>query len=301
MSNHFLKFSDIASHEIQSILDRATELKSGLPSNALADKSIAILFEKPSLRTKLSFWVGTQKLAGNPVYFGPEEVGLGKREPVADVAHVMSRISDIIVIRTFLQSTVEEFAANASVPVINALTEHEHPCQALADILTISEHLGSVAGAKVAFIGDGNNVALSLGYAVAGLGGHMTIASPDAYKLSVDSVDGANGYGEHLGGSVTQVTNPREAVIDADIVYTDVWTSMGQESENAERLAAFKGYQVNPAMLDQASSNVKFMHDLPAHPGEEISGGLLYDPRSIAFDQAENRLWAQAALMENLI
>ena len=257
MSNHFLKFSDIASHEIQSILDRATELKSGLPSNALADKSIAILFEKPSLRTKLSFWVGTQKLAGNPVYFGPEEVGLGKREPVADVAHVMSRISDIIVIRTFLQSTIEEFAANASVPVINALTEHEHPCQALADILPITEQLGRVAG--------------------------------------------ANGYGEHLGGCVTQVTNPREAVIDADIVYTDVWTSMGQESENAERLAAFKGYQVNPAMLDQASSNVKFMHDLPAHPGEEISGGLLYDPRSIAFDQAENRLWAQAALMEKVI
>jgi ornithine carbamoyltransferase len=301
MPNHFLKFRDIASHEIQSILDRAIELKAGLPSNGLAGKSIAILFEKPSLRTKLSFWVGTQKLAGNPVYFGPEEVGLGKREPVADVAHVMSRMSDIIVIRTFLQSTVEEFAANASVPVINALTEREHPCQALADILTITEHLGSVAGAKVAFIGDGNNVALSLGYAVAGLGGHMTIASPDAYKLSVDSVDGANGYGEHLGGCVTQVTNPREAVIDADIVYTDVWTSMGQESENAERLAAFKGYQVNPVMLDQASSNVKFMHDLPAHPGEEISGGLLYDPRSIAFDQAENRLWAQAALMENLI
>ena len=301
MSNHFLKFSDIASHEIQSILDRATELKSGLPSNALADKSIAILFEKPSLRTKLSFWVGTHKLAGNPVYFGPEEVGLGKREPVADVAHVMSRISDIIVIRTFLQSTIEEFAANASVPVINALTEYEHPCQALADILTITEQLGSVAGAKVAFIGDGNNVALSLGYAVAGLGGHMTIASPDAYKLSVDSVDGANGYGEHVGGCVTQVTSPREAVIDADIVYTDVWTSMGQESENTERLAAFEGYQVNPAMLDRASSNVKFMHDLPAHPGEEISGGLLYDPRSIAFDQAENRLWAQAALMEKLI
>ena len=301
MSNHFLKFSDIASHEIQSILDRAIELKAGLPSNGLAGKSIAILFEKPSLRTKLSFWVGTQKLAGNPVYFGPEEVGLGKREPVADVAHVMSRISDIIVIRTFLQSTIEEFAANASVPVINALTEHEHPCQALADILTITEQLGSVAGAKVAFIGDGNNVALSLGYAVAGLGGQMTIASPDAYKLSVDSVEGANGYGEHVGGCVTQVTSPREAVIDADIVYTDVWTSMGQESENIERLAAFEGYQVNPAMLDRASSNVKFMHDLPAHPGEEISGGLLYDPRSIAFDQAENRLWAQAALMENLI
>ena len=301
MSNNFIKFRDIASHDIQSVLDRATEMKAGMVSNALVGKSVAILFEKPSLRTKLSFWIGTQKLAGSPVYFGPEEVGLGTREPVADVANVMSRLSDIIVIRTFLQSTIEEFAANASVPVINALTDHEHPCQALADVLTITEVLGTVAGGKVAFIGDGNNVALSLGYAVAGLGGQLKIASPDGYKLSSDSVDGANAYGEHAGGSVDQVSNPLEAVANADIVYTDVWTSMGQETESAERVTAFEGYQVNPRILDEASPNVKFMHDLPAHPGEEISDGLLYDPRSIVFDQAENRLWAQAALMEKLV
>ena len=301
MSNNFIKFRDIASHDIQSVLDRATEMKAGMVSNALVGKSVAILFEKPSLRTKLSFWIGIQKLAGSPVYFGPEEVGLGTREPVADVANVMSRLSDIIVIRTFLQSTIEEFAANASVPVINALSDHEHPCQALADVLTITEALGTVAGGKVAFIGDGNNVALSLGYAVAGLGGQLQIASPDGYKLSSDSLDGANAYGEHMGGSVDQVSNPLEAVANADIVYTDVWTSMGQETESAERLAAFEGYQVNPGVLDEASPNVKFMHDLPAHPGEEISDGLLYDPRSIVFDQAENRLWAQAALMEKLV
>ena len=301
MSNNFIKFRDIASHDIQSVLDRATEMKAGMVSNALVGKSVAILFEKPSLRTKLSFWIGIQKLAGSPVYFGPEEVGLGTREPVADVANVMSRLSDIIVIRTFLQSTIEEFAANASVPVINALSDHEHPCQALADVLTITEALGTVAGGKVAFIGDGNNVALSLGYAVAGLGGQLQIASPDGYKLSSDSVDGANAYGEHMGGSVDQVSNPLEAVANADIVYTDVWTSMGQETESAERIEAFEGYQVNPGVLDEASPNVKFMHDLPAHPGEEISDGLLYDPRSIVFDQAENRLWAQAALMEKLV
>ena len=301
MSNNFIKFRDIASHDIQSVLDRATEMKAGMVSNALVGKSVAILFEKPSLRTKLSFWIGTQKLAGSPVYFVPEEVGIGTREPVADVANVMSRLSDIIVIRTFLQSTIEEFAANASVPVINALTDHEHPCQALADVLTINEELGTVAGCKVAFIGDGNNVALSLGYAVAGLGGQLKIASPDGYKLSSDSVDSANAYGEHAGGSVNQVSNPLEAVANADIVYTDVWTSMGQETESAQRLAAFEDYQVNPEILDQASTNVKFMHDLPAHPGEEISDGLLYDPRSIVFDQAENRLWAQAALMEKLV
>ena len=301
MVNHFLKLSDIAPEEIQPILDRAIELKAGVTSTALAGKSVAILFEKPSLRTKLSFWVGAEKLGGNPVHFSPEEVGLGKREPVADVAQVMSRMSDVAVIRTFAQSTIEEFAANASIPVINALTDAEHPCQALADTQTIAEQLGSVKGAKVAFIGDGNNVAVSLGYAVAGLGGHLTVASPDGYKLPIEDLEGANTYGAAAGGSVTQVTSPQEAVAEADIVYTDVWTSMGQETETAKRLVAFDGYQVNPALLDQAGANVKFMHDLPAHPGEEISEGLLYDPRAVAFDQAENRLWAQAALMEKLI
>jgi ornithine carbamoyltransferase len=301
MLNHFLKFSDIASGEIQPLLERAVELKAGATSTALAGKSVVIFFEKPSLRTKLSFWVGIEKLGGNPVHFAPEEVGLGKREPVADVANVMSRMSDAAVIRTFEQSTVEEFAAAASIPVINALTDAEHPCQALADTQTILEQLGSVSGANVAFIGDGNNVAVSLGYAVAGLGGHLTFASPDGYTVHQESLDGANAYGVAVGGSVKQVINPQEAVANADIVYTDVWTSMGQEAETAKRLKAFEGYQVNPELLDQAGPNVKFMHDLPAHPGEEISDGLLYDSRSVAFDQAENRLWAQAALMEKLI
>ena len=301
MVKHFLNFSDIAPDEIQPILDRAIELKSGASSTALTGKSVAILFEKPSLRTKLSFWVGTEKLGGNPVHFAPEEVGLGKREPVADVANVMSRMSDMAVIRTFAQSTLDEFAAAATVPVINALTDAEHPCQALADVQTIVEQLGTVSGAKVAFIGDGNNVAVSLAYAVAGLGGHLTVASPDGYTLPQESLDAANSYGASVGGSVSQVTSPQEGVADASIVYTDVWTSMGQEAETAKRLKDFDGYQVNPALLDQAEQNVKFMHDLPAHPGEEISDGLLYDPRSVAFDQAENRLWAQAALMEKLI
>ena len=301
MVNHFLYFSDIASDEIQPILDHAIELKSGALSTVLTGKSVAILFEKPSLRTKLSFWVGTEKLGGNPVHFAPEEVGLGKREPVADVANVMSRMSDMAIIRTFAQSTLDEFASAATIPVINALTDAEHPCQALADVQTIMEQLGSVSGAKVAFIGDGNNVAVSLAYAVAGLGGHLIVASPGGYTLPQETLDGANAYGASVGGSVSQVTNPQEGVAGADIVYTDVWTSMGQEAETAKRLIAFDGYQVNPALLDQAAPNVKFMHDLPAHPGEEISDGLLYDPRSVAFDQAENRLWAQAALMEKLI
>ena len=301
MVQHFLKFSDIASSEIQPLLERAIELKSGASSNALSGASVVLLFEKPSLRTKLSFWIGTGKLGGDPLYLSPEEVGLGTREPVADVAKVISRMADIAVVRTFSQSTIEEFADAATIPVINALTDAEHPCQALADVQTIVEQLGSVEGASVAFIGDGNNTAVSLGYAVAGLGGHLTLASPGGYELPAAQLEGANTYGSASGGLVTQTTHPQDAVSGADIVYTDVWTSMGQEDEAARRLAAFDGYQVDPALLDKASPNVKFMHDLPAHPGEEISDGLLHDPRSIVFDQAENRLWAQAALMEKLI
>lgn len=298
MTNHYLYVADLNADEILPILNRAVELKNGANSNALAGKSIALLFEKPSLRTKLSFWIGAEKLGGKPVYFSPEEVGLGKREPVTDVANVMSRMADAAVIRTFAQSTLDEFAAAASIPVINALTDGEHPCQALADTQTILEHCGSVNGKKIVFVGDGNNVAISLAYAVAGLGGHLVVASPIGYEVPESDLASANAFGP---GSVTQVTDPKEAVDGADVVYTDVWTSMGQEAETQKRLQDFAGYQVNPELLDLAKPDVKFMHDLPAHPGEEISDGLLYDPRSVAFDQAENRLWAQAALMEKLI
>jgi len=301
MVQHFLKFSDIAPVEIQPLIDRAIELKSGTTSNALRGASVVLLFEKPSLRTKLSFWIGTGKLGGTPLYMSPEEVGLGKREPVADVAKVISRMADIAVVRTFAQSTLEEFAGAATIPVINALTDAEHPCQALADVQTITEQLGTASGANVTYVGDGNNTAASLSYAVAGLGGHITLASPRGYELPSAQLEGANAYGATSGGSAQQVTSLQDAVSGAGIVYTDVWTSMGQEEESARRLAAFDGYQVNPALLDLASPGVKFMHDLPAHPGEEISEGLLDDPRSVVFDQAENRLWAQAALMEKLI
>jgi len=298
MTNHYLYVADLNADEILPILNRAVELKNGANSNALAGKSIALLFEKPSLRTKLSFWIGAEKLGGKPVYFSPEEVGLGKREPVTDVANVMSRMADAAVIRTFAQSTLDEFAAAASIPVINALTDGEHPCQALADTQTILEHCGSVNGKKIVFVGDGNNVAISLAYSVAGLGGRLVVATPIGYEVPESDLASANAFGP---GSVTQVTDPKEAVDGADVVYTDVWTSMGQEAETQKRLQDFAGYQVNPKLLDLAKPDVKFMHDLPAHPGEEISDGLLYDPRSVAFDQAENRLWAQAALMEKLI
>ncbi|MBF16160.1 MAG: ornithine carbamoyltransferase [Chloroflexi bacterium] len=301
MNNHFLKFKDISTYDINEITDRAIELKSGSQSNVLSNLSAVLLFEKPSLRTKLGFWVGVQKLGGNPLYFGPEEVGLGSRESVRDVSSVISRIADIIIIRTFEHEKIHEFSKYSSVPVINALTDHEHPCQALADIQTIKENLTEIKGSKVAFIGDGNNVSRSLSYALAGSGANLVIASPNNYQIDDKTIDCANRYAINTGGSVTKISDPKKAVLNADIIYTDVWASMGQEKEQEIRKAAFERYQVNENLLDMASKNVKFMHDLPAHPNEEISENLLYDERSIVFPQSENRMWSQMALIEKII
>jgi ornithine carbamoyltransferase len=297
---HFLSLTDLAPSEVREVIARGRALKAGEPSTALAGKSIAILFEKPSLRTKLSFEVGIHRLGGHPIYFSPEEVGLGKREPVQDVARVMSRMADAAVIRTFDHGILEEFSEASTIPVINALTDREHPCQTLADLQTIEEAKGSLDGVRVAYIGDGNNVAISLALGMASTGGHLTIASPDGYVLPEQTANDVIPLNAASGGSLKLVTDPAVAVADADIVYTDVWTSMGQEEETRIRLEAFKGYQVNPELLDEAPAGVCFMHDLPAHPGEEISDGLLTDPRSIAFDQAENRLHAQASLLHYL-
>ena len=297
---HFLSVTDLAPSEVREVIARGRALKAGEPSQALAGKSIAILFEKPSLRTKLSFEVGIHRLGGHPIYFSPEEVGLGKREPVQDVARVMSRMADAAIIRTFDHGILEQFSEAATIPVINALTDGEHPCQTLADLQTIEESKGSLDGVRVAYIGDGNNVAISLALGMASTGGHLTIASPGGYTMPETTEIDVAPLNAKSGGSLKLVSDPVEAVSDADIVYTDVWTSMGQEEETTIRLEAFKGYQVNPALLDKAPSGVRFMHDLPAHPGEEISDGLLTDPRSIAFDQAENRLHAQAGLLHFL-
>lgn len=297
---HFLSVTDLAPDEVLPVLDRAAALKSGSPSAALAGKTAVLLFEKPSLRTKLSFWVGVQLLGGNPVYFAPEEVGLGTREPVPDVARVVSRMADVAIIRTFAHARLEEFAAAASIPVVNALSDGEHPCQAYADILTIREQKGGFRGVKVAYIGDGNNVAISLALALGSVGAEFAIASPEQYELPARAAAEAGELARASGGAIELLRSPEEAVAGADIVYTDVWTSMGQETETRERLAAFAGYQVNPGLLAHAKPGVKFMHDMPAHPGEEVSAGMLDDPCSVAFEQAENRLWAQAALLEKV-
>ncbi len=301
MKRDFLRFGDLALEEIMPVLARGRELKGGAGSDVLAGKSVVLLFEKPSLRTKLSFWIGVERLGGRPVFFNPEEVGLDKREPAEDVAQIVSQMADLAVLRTFAQNTLDRFAAASSVPVVNALTDAEHPCQALADLLTMLESRGSLEGATVAYIGDGNNVAVSLAHAVVATGGHMVLASPEGYELPAETVDAVGETASLTGGELTLLRDPQDAVAGADFVYTDVWTSMGQEEETARRRGAFRDYQVNPPLLDMAGPGVKFMHDMPAHPGEEISPGLLDDPRSIAYEQGGNRLWAQAALLELLV
>ena len=303
MVGHFIRFRDVAPSEILPLVQRAVELKSGAaPSDALVGKHVVLLFEKPSLRTKLSFWIGAQRLGAVPVYFSPEEVGLGVREPVSDVARVVASMADMAVVRTFGQSTLDEFAGASSIPVINALTDAEHPCQALADVMTMYEVRGSLDGIRVAFIGDGNNVAVSLTYAVSGAGGTLIVASPFRYEIPVNVRYDAGDYANEGGstGSMIQTREPVHAVSAAEFVYTDVWTSMGQESETRQRLKDFAGYQVTPELMGHAAAQARFMHDMPAHPGEEVSEDMLEHPSSIVYQQAENRMWAQMALMESL-
>ncbi|MFW6195295.1 MAG: ornithine carbamoyltransferase [Chloroflexota bacterium] len=297
---HFLSLTDLQPEEVQRTVERGLALKNGAVSSALSGMSAALLFEKPSLRTKLSFHVGVTRLGGHPIYFSPNEVGLGTREPVRDVAAVVSGMVSVAIIRTFAHATLEEFAAEATIPVVNALTDWEHPCQALADLLTILECRGSLQGVNVAYVGDGNNVAASLSLALASVGGNLSIASPEDYALPWEFVERVGALNDETGGTLRLVKDPHDAVRGAEFVYTDVWTSMGQEAEAARRLEDFKGYQVTPELLDEAGTGVRFMHDMPAHPGEEVSEGLLRDSRSVVFRQAANRLYAQMGLLDTL-
>ena len=238
-----------------------------------------------------------RQLGGDCLYLSPPEVGLGNREPAADVARVLSRYVDVIAARTFRHESVEELARYADVPVINALSDGEHPCQALADFLTIGEKKGRWQGVSVAFIGDGNNVARSLMLGAATLGMDFRIASPRDYCLAPDLVAGAGAVAAAAGGSVASLESPSDAVRGADVVYTDVWASMGQEHEAAQRLEAFAGYQVDIALMTEAAPDAIFMHDLPAHRGEEVTDEVIEGPQSVVFDQAENRLHAQKAVL----
>lgn len=298
MLNNLVKISDCSSEDLSNIINLGIDFKDGKKSDSLKNKSAVLLFDKPSLRTKLSFMIGVKKLGGYPVYFSPEEVGMGVREPIEDVSSVVSRMADLAIIRTFEQEKIELFEKYSKVPVINALTDDEHPCQALADVMTITEKVGTVKDKTITFIGDSNNVAKSLAYAVLSLGGNFNIASPKGYEFNKNTI---NYFNKLSGGNFNSYDNMMESVKNSDIIYTDVWASMGQESEKKKRLNDFSEFQITSSILDNANKNVKFMHDLPAHPGEEIEDGLLYDPRSIVFDQAENRLWAQTGLMDYIL
>lgn len=297
---HLLSSADFSSDEMRAVLDLAARLKRS-PRPVLKGKELALLFEKPSLRTRMSFEVGMRRLGGDAVYMAPQEVGIGEREAIKDVARAVSRYVDIVAFRTFGQAHLEEYARYSSVPVVNALTEDEHPCQALADLMTLQEKWGDVAGHSLAFVGDGNNVSSSLVLTAAALGMHVRIASPPGYGLPEHTAAEATSRARAAGGSFSMLTLAEDAVRNVDAVYTDVWTSMGQERETARRRLAFEGYTVDRALLNMAADGVFVMHDLPAHRGEEITDDAIEGPGSIIFDQAENRTWAQAAVVVTLL
>ena len=292
-----ISIADLSSDELRHILSEAARLKRDGFSHVLEGQTLALLFEKSSLRTRVSFDVAMQQLGGHTVYLPQSEVGLGQREPVADVARVLSRYVHGIVARTYAQSTLTDLAEFASVPIINALSDDEHPCQALADLLTIHECKGDVRGVRVAFIGDGNNVAASLAQASALAGVHFTIASPPGYRLSEDVVTQVEQFSRASGVAFRLIESPEEAVEGADVVYTDVWTSMGQEDSYEQRQQAFAAYQVTPQLMTLARPDAIFMHDLPAHRGEETVNEVIEGPQSVVFDQAENRLHVQRAVL----
>ena len=294
----FISVTDLSPSETSHLVKLAADRKKTGYHPPLEGKSVALLFEKPSLRTKVSFQVGVAQLGGYSVYMGGEEVGLGVREPVSDVARVLSGYVDCIVARVFRHSDLQELAEYSSVPVINALSDWEHPCQTMADLLTIYEHKGSLEDLTLAYIGDGNNVARSLCLALPAVGMNFNCASPSGYELDRESVSAAGGRGH---GSIATLRSPSEAVATADVVYTDVWASMGQEGEAPQRRQEFAGYTVDPALMALARPGALFMHDMPAHYGEEVAHGMLEHPQSVAYPQAHNRLHAQKAVMEFLL
>ena len=297
----FISITDLTSQEILLIVDRAQEIKNMSGIKPLDGMRVALLFEKPSLRTKVSFQIGIQELGGFSLYLGPDEVGLGAREPVSDVSRVLSGYVDCIVARVFSHEILQELACYSSVPVINALSDREHPCQIMSDLLTISENKSGLDSLKLAYVGDGNNVARTLCLGLPMVGMDFVIASPIGYGLDKDSLNRANDRAINNDSVISVVDDPLSAVKFADIVYTDVWTSMGDESESDTRREIFEGYTVNGELLAQANPDAIFMHDMPAHYGEEVSEGMLEHPQSVAYIQANNRLHCQKAILEFIL
>jgi len=296
-----LSVSDLSSEDIRLLISEAIDMKARGWLSVLDGKTLALMFEKPSLRTRLSFEVAMRQLGGEVIYLSADEVGLGKREPVPDVARVLSRYVDAITARTFSHQTLEILADYSSVPVINALSDLEHPCQALADLLTIYEKKGKLEGLTLAFVGDGNNVAHSLLLAASLVGMNFRIATPTGYAVQDRILHLAQGYATDSGAEIWCAEEPGPVVSGADIVYTDVWTSMGQEAEAEERRQVFANYQVNSELLSLANEDAILMHPLPAHQGEEVDEGILDSLQSVVFDQAENRLHLQKALLVHIM
>ncbi|WP_292521189.1 ornithine carbamoyltransferase [Methanoculleus sp.] len=301
MKKDFLSIIDIDEFELESIVADAMRLKrlksAGAAHEFLGGKSLGMIFEKASTRTRVSFEVGMTDLGGHALFLNPQDMQLGRGEEVRDTARVLARYVDAVMIRAYSHATIEEFARYSTVPVINGLSDRLHPCQVLADIMTLSERFGDLHDLKLAWVGDGNNVCNSWILSSALTGMEIVVASPDGYQPKVEVIDLARAR----GARVSVVTDPAEAARDADVLYTDIWVSMGDEQERAERLRALKNYTIDSRLLAQASDDALVMHCLPAHRGEEITDEVMEGPQSVVWDQAENRLHAQKALLVRLI
>ncbi|MCL6616355.1 MAG: ornithine carbamoyltransferase [Anoxybacillus ayderensis] len=301
----FLTLADYSKEEIEYLLHLALELKekqqNGERYTPLSGKTLAMIFEKPSTRTRVSFEVGMVQLGGHALHLSSRDLQIGRGETIADTARVLSEYVDAIMIRTFEHEKVEELAHYATIPVINGLTDDDHPCQALADLLTIYEVKGKLQGLKLAYIGDGNNMAHALMLAAAKVGMHCAVASPKGYEPKEAVVKEAKSIANESGATIVVTNDPYEAIADADVVYTDVWASMGQEAEANERMHIFAPFQVNETLVQQAKSDFMFLHCLPAHRGEEVTEGVIDGVRSYIFQQAGNRLHAQKALLVSLL
>jgi len=302
---HFISIADLSTEEIWEVLNRAKALKDewrqGGNQPLLRGKVLGMVFQKPSLRTRVSFDVAMLHLGGHALYLSPNEIGLGQRESVADVARVLSRYVDGIMARVFAHDHILQLAEHSRVPVINGLSDYNHPCQGITDVFTIWEKLGELKGLKLAYVGDGNNVAVSLLFATTKLGMHFSIGNPPGYDLPAEALSLAQQFARESGSQIFTTHDPVEAVTNAHVVYTDTWTSMGQEAEQARRAAVFPPYQVNSELLSRARPDAIVMHCLPAHRGQEITDEVADGPQSVLFDQAENRLHAQKGILALLM
>lgn len=302
---HFIDLAEWSSADVRKLLELAIELKAEWRNGGniplLQGQTLALVFQKPSLRTRVSFEVGMKQLGGSSLTLSPDEIGLGKRESTADIARILSGYVQGIMARVFEHQHLVEMTQYASVPVINGLSDAQHPCQALADLLTIREHFGTVEGVRVAFVGDGNNVALSLAQAVSHFGGEFVLGAPAGYGFTEDQMSNIDEIATRNNAKLELYENPYEAVKGADVIYTDTWVSMGQEAESAGRIAAMQPYQVNAKLLEHAGKDAIVLHCLPAHRGQEITDEIADGKQSLIFPQAENRLHAQKAILVELL